>query len=80
VHRAHPADKLLEDAVTAGIALGFELLEDLLGAVCVFRGLSDSDSDFCRTGFRFLSDSIPISAGHLSDSYRTGFRAAVGQF
>ena len=32
-HRAHQADKLLEDAVAAGIALGLELLEDLLGGV-----------------------------------------------
>ena len=30
--------------------------------------------------FQFLSDSVPISAGHRSDSYRTVFRADVGQF
>ena len=35
MHRAHPADKLLEDAVAAGIALSFELLQDLLGGVRV---------------------------------------------
>ena len=32
-HRADQTDELLEDAVTAGIALRFDLLEDLLGAV-----------------------------------------------
>ena len=31
-------------------------------------------------GFQFLSDSIPISAGHRSDSCRTVFRADGGQF
>ena len=50
------------------------------GGLCVFRALSDSDSDFYRTPFQFLSDSVPISAGHRSDSYRTVFRADVGQF
>ena len=32
-HRAHQADKLLEDAVAAGVALGFEFLQHLLGGV-----------------------------------------------
>ena len=32
-HRAHQADKLLEDAVAAGVALGSEFLEHLLGGV-----------------------------------------------
>ena len=33
---------------------------------CVFRAMSDSDSDFCRTGFRFLSDTVPIHIGQGS--------------
>jgi hypothetical protein len=27
--------------------------------MCVFRALSDSDSNLCRTPFRFLSDRVP---------------------
>src|SRR5438105_10673069 len=33
---------------------------------CVFRGLSDTDSDFCRTVFRFWPDSVPIDIGQCS--------------
>ena len=46
-------------------------LNDLM---CVFRRISDTDSDFDRTGFRKISDSIPILAGRCSDGYRTAFR------
>ena len=42
-------------------------------AKCVFRRLSDTDSKVCRTGFRFLSDTVPIVVGQgssrLSDSF-----------
>jgi len=27
--------------------------------LCVFRALSDTDSNSCRTAFRFISDSVP---------------------
>jgi hypothetical protein len=27
---------------------------------CVFRAISDTDSDSIRTGFRFKADSVPI--------------------
>jgi hypothetical protein len=37
-----------------------------LKVACVFRALSDSDSDFCRTGFQFLSDTVPIHIGRCS--------------
>src|ERR1035441_6939316 len=46
---------------------------DCGAGACVFRALSDSDSDFCRTAFQFLSDSVPISVGQrsglMSDSF-----------
>ena len=49
---------------------------DTRQADCVFRALSDSDSNVCRTGFRFLADSIPIPVGQgsglLSDSFWAG--------
>src|SRR5438445_13862907 len=34
-HRAHQADKLLEDAVATTVPLSFELLEQLLGGVAM---------------------------------------------
>src|SRR5216684_2234803 len=33
---------------------------------CVFRGLSDTDSNFCRTAFRFQPDTVPIHIGQFS--------------
>ena len=44
---------------------------------CVLRALSDSDSNFCRTGFRFLSDSILISVGQGSGRLSDGFWAGL---
>ena len=39
---------------------------------CVFRRISDSDSDLIRTAIRFISDTVPIQfgrrSGELSDS------------
>jgi type 1 glutamine amidotransferase len=41
---------------------------------CVFRRYSDTDSDFIRTGFRRMSDSVPEFAGQCSGLIRTPFR------
>src|SRR6266702_8566460 len=45
----------------------------MLTTCCVFRALSDTDSNFCRTGFRFLPDTVPIPVGQcsglMSDSF-----------
>jgi hypothetical protein len=48
-----------------------------VGAKCVFRSLSDSDSNLCRTGFRFLSDSILIPVGQGSGRLSDGFWAGL---
>jgi len=48
-----------------------------VGVSCVLRALSDSDSNFCRTGFRFLSDSILISVGQGSGRLSDGFWAGL---
>ena len=34
---------------------------------CVFRGISDSDSDSIRTRFQLISDKVPIQSGQSSD-------------
>jgi transposase len=44
---------------------------------CVFRGLSDTDSNFCRTGFRFVSDTVPIHIGQCSGLMSDSFRASL---
>jgi hypothetical protein len=51
----------------------FFLVGQNVWTACVFRGDSDSDSDFRRTVFRFISDTH-------SDSIRTVFRVDIGQF
>ena len=49
---------------------------DLALPSCVFRCISDTDSDFGRTVAREISDSVTILAGQGSGSIRTGFRLA----
>src|SRR4029077_20126232 len=44
---------------------------------CVFRGLSDSDSNFCRTAFRFWPDTVPIHIGQCSGLRSDSFRAPL---
>src|ERR1035438_8403878 len=44
---------------------------------CVFRGLSDIDSNFCRTAFRFLPDTVPIHIGQRSGLIPDSFRALL---
>jgi hypothetical protein len=44
------------------------------GRPCVFRRHSDTDSDFIRTGFRRMSDSVPEFAGQCSGDIRTAIR------
>jgi SNF2 family DNA or RNA helicase len=41
---------------------------------CVFRRHSDTDSDFIRTGFRRMSDSVPEVSGQQSGAIRTAIR------
>jgi hypothetical protein len=51
------------------------LLEHHLKALkCVFRRHSDTDSDFIRTAFRRMSDSVPEFAGQCSGDIRTAIR------
>src|SRR6266404_3928848 len=45
--------------------------------VCVFRGLSDTDSNFCRTAFRFQPDTVPIHIGQCSGLMSDSFRAPL---
>src|ERR1017187_8503934 len=44
---------------------------------CVFRGRSDIDSNFCRTAFRFLPDTVPIHIGQRSGLIPDSFRAPL---
>ncbi len=44
---------------------------------CVFRGLSDTDSNFCRTAFRFQPDTVPIHIGQCSGLMSDSFRAPL---
>jgi hypothetical protein len=46
-------------------------------ANCVFRGLSDTDSNFCRTVFRFQPDTVPIHIGQCSGLMSDSFRASL---
>ena len=77
-HEVGPFFKLVEQFVqTIGKGVIKWLVLDrgfIDGAqICVFRALSDSDSDFCRTAFQFLSDTVPVSVGQrsglMSDSF-----------
>ena len=45
--------------------------------LCVFRGLSDTDSNFCRTAFRFVPDTVPIHIGQRSGLIPDSFRAPL---
>src|ERR1035437_8011644 len=47
------------------------------GSTCVFRGLSDTDSNFCRTAFRFVPDTVPIHIGQRSGLIPDSFRAPL---
>ena len=60
-------------ALFLAIKLGHAILRLVLGLIVPIPGAVGHR-------FQFLSDSVPISAGHCSDSYRTVFRADTGQF